>query len=83
MGQHGAAMSLSGYMAPGSVLLELQPVLNAIFPQIAAAAGLLYHTTPLIGRGSIYKEQSGHQHIELVPSAVVQLVQRLLVEAAL
>ena len=78
MGQHGAALSLSGYMTPGSILLELQPVLNAIFSQIAAAAGLVYHSVPMVGQGSVYKAQSEHQHVELEPNAVVRLVRNLL-----
>jgi hypothetical protein len=42
IGQHGAALSHIGYMTPGSVVFELENILNAIFKHIAEGSGHQY-----------------------------------------
>jgi hypothetical protein len=54
--QHGAALSLAAYLPPGSAIIELQPILNSIFAQIAYGFELLYFPTKYKGVGFVERD---------------------------
>ncbi len=75
IGQHGAAMSLIGYVPRGGVVVELESSLNAIFDHIASAAGLSYK---YVRKGEDLYLTSDFHHINVSVHSLAHIVNELL-----
>jgi hypothetical protein len=81
IGQHGAAMSLIGYMSAGGVVLELESILNAIFQHISAGFSFHYYNVPLTDREFYLTNNINHINISIpvLLNRVHDLVRRHLI----